>query len=128
MNTKPIPLAIPDLGGREGTYLAACVRDNWVSSAGPYVGEMEARMAALCGRRHAVATVNGTTALHLALLVAGVGAGDLVVVPDFTFAATANAVAHAGATPLFVDVTEESWRSEERRVGKECRSRWSPYH
>ena len=109
MSTKPIPLAIPDLGGREGDYLAACVRDNWVSSAGPHVGEMEARMAALCGRRHAVATVNGTTALHLALLVAGVGAGDMVVVPDFTFAATANAVAHAGATPLFVDVTEESW-------------------
>jgi dTDP-4-amino-4,6-dideoxygalactose transaminase len=70
---------------------------------------MERRLAALSARRHAVATVNGTAALHLALLALGVGRGDLVVVPDWTFAATANAVVHAGATPLFVDVTEESW-------------------
>src|SRR5690606_33017254 len=100
-----IPLAVPDLRGNEAKYLAQCVADNWVSSVGPFVTEMERRMAALAGRRHAVATVNGTAALHLALLALGVGRGDLVAVPDWTFAATANAVVHAGATPLFIDVT-----------------------
>src|SRR5690606_26554775 len=80
-----------------------------VSSVGPFVAEMERRMAAHAGRRHAIATVNGTAALHLALLALGVGRGDLVAVPDWTFAATANAVIHAGATPLFIDVTGTSW-------------------
>lgn len=104
-----IPLSVPDLRGREAEYLARCVADNWVSSAGPYVTELEARMAALPGRAHAVATVNGTAALHLALTAAGVGAGDLVALPDWTFAATANAVIHAGAVPLLLDITRESW-------------------
>jgi dTDP-4-amino-4,6-dideoxygalactose transaminase len=104
-----IPLSEPDLRGREAEYLAACVRDNWVSSAGPQIVEFERRMAALTGRKFAVATVNGTAGLHLALLAAGVKAGDRVAVPDWTFAATANAVAHAGAIPFFVDVRREDW-------------------
>jgi len=104
-----IPVTIPDLRGNEAKYLAECVRDNWVSSAGPFVTEMERRMAALSGRAHAVATVNGTTAIELALRGMGVGAGDLVAVPDWTFAATANAVIHAGAVPLFMDVTAATW-------------------
>lgn len=104
-----IPLAVPDLRGREAEYLARCVTDNWVSSAGPEVGALESRMATLCGRAHGVAIVNGTTALQLALTAAGVGAGDFVAIPDWTFAGTANAVIHAGATPLFVDITSESW-------------------
>lgn len=104
-----IPLTIPDLRGNEAQYLAECVRDNWVSSAGPFVMEMERRMATLTRRNHAVATVNGTTAIELSLRGAGVGAGDLVAIPDWTFAATANAVIHAGATPLFIDVTGATW-------------------
>lgn len=104
-----IPLAIPDLRGNEAAYLGRCVADNWVSSAGPAVTELESRVAALCGRRFAVATVNGTAALHLALRVAGAGPGGRVVVPDFTFAATANAVLAAGAEPHFVDVTPATW-------------------
>jgi dTDP-4-amino-4,6-dideoxygalactose transaminase len=110
MTESPIiPLAVPDLRGNEAAYLARCVADNWVSSAGPDVRALEDRLAALGGVDHAVATVNGTTALHLALIAAGVGPGDLVAVPDFTFVATANAVVHAGARPLFVDVDEVSW-------------------
>jgi dTDP-4-amino-4,6-dideoxygalactose transaminase len=105
----PIPLSVPDLRGREREYLARCVDDNWVSSAGPFVSELERRSAELCGRRFAVATCNGTAALHLALLGLGVRPGDLVIVPDWTFAATANAVAHAGATPCFVDVRSDDW-------------------
>lgn len=104
-----IPLAIPDLRGRESEYLKNCVDDNWVSSAGPYVTEFEERIAERTGRKHAVAMVNGTTALQLALEVAGVRPGDAVIIPDWTFAATANAVIHAGAIPVFVDVTWESW-------------------
>jgi dTDP-4-amino-4,6-dideoxygalactose transaminase len=104
-----IPLAIPDLRGRELELLTKCVRDNWVSSAGPEVLELEHSMAQLTGRAHAVATVNGTAALHLALLGLGIRPGDRVIVPDWTFAATANAVAHAGATPVFVDVTASDW-------------------
>ena len=104
-----IPLSVPDLRGNERAYLERCVADNWVSSAGPFVAEFEERMAALAGRAHGIAAVNGTAALHLALLAAGVRPGDRVIVPDWTFAATANAVYHAGAEPLFVDVTRETW-------------------
>ena len=104
-----IPLSIPDLRGREAEYLATCVDDNWVSSAGPFVTSFETETAALAGRKFGVATVNGTAALHLALIGAGVQKGDHVAVPDWTFAATANAVHHAGAIPLFVDVNSDSW-------------------
>ncbi len=115
---QTIPLCVPDLRGREAEYLTACVRDNWVSSAGPFVTDFEARVAETAGRRHGVATVNGTTALHLALLAAGVGPNDLVIVPDWTFAATANAVYHAGATPYFVDITRESWTLDPGLTGQ----------
>lgn len=104
-----IPLAEPDLRGNEAAYLAQCVRDNWVSSAGPFVRDFERRVAALAGSPHAVAAVNGTAALYLGLRAAGVKPGDHVAVPDFTFAATANAVLLAGATPVFLDVTRETW-------------------
>jgi perosamine synthetase len=104
-----IPLAVPDLGAAEARALARCVEDNWVSSAGPDVTAFEATIADLAGVDHGVAVVNGTAALHLVLLIAGVKPGDRVIVPDWTFAATANAVRHAGATPVFVDVTAESW-------------------
>ena len=104
-----IALSTPDLRGREAEYLAQCVRDNWVSSAGPFVVAMEERMALLTARRYAIATVNGTAALHLAVMAAGVAPGDLVIVPDWTFAATAASVVHAGAQPYFVDVTRDTW-------------------
>lgn len=104
-----IPLSVPDLRGREAEYLARCVQDNWVSSAGPFVTRFEQEMAKLAGCRHAVAFVNGTAALHLALVAAGVGPRQHVILPDFTFAATANAVYHAGARPLFADVSPETW-------------------
>jgi len=116
-SAKAIPLAIPDLRGAEVEYLTRCVTTNWVSSAGPDVEAFEAALAELCGADHAVATMNGTAALHLALIVAGVGPGDLVIVPDFTFVATANAVIHAGATPLFVDVSDESWTLDANCLG-----------
>lgn len=117
-DTARIPLSVPDLRGREADYLAQCVADNWVSSAGPFVTAFEERMTALTGRRHAVATVNGTAAIHLALVAAGIGPGDRVIVPDWTFAASANAVYHAGATPVLIDVTEDSWTIDPALVAR----------
>ena len=106
---KSIPLSVPDLRGKEIEYLTHCVTGNWVSSAGPFVTELEGRVAQVAGCAHAVATSSGTTALKLALIAAGIGPGHLVAVPDWTFAATANAVIHAGAEPIFIDVTANTW-------------------
>jgi len=108
-DAEPIPLSIPDLGGKEAEYLLQCVRDNWVSSAGPFISQFEQKIAEWCGRKYAVATVNGTTALHLALVGAGARRDTLVAVPDWTFAASVNAVCHSGAEPLLVDVSKETW-------------------
>jgi perosamine synthetase len=107
--SKKIPLSVPDLGKAEAAALARCVADNWVSSAGPDVVQFETRMATLAHRKYGIAIVNGTAALYLALRVAGVKPGDHVLLPDFTFAATANAVMQALAIPVFLDVTEASW-------------------
>jgi dTDP-4-amino-4,6-dideoxygalactose transaminase len=104
-----IPLAIPNLAGNEAKYLQECVETNFVSTVGPFVSRFEDMVANSSGARHAVATSAGTTGLHAALVALGVGRDDLVVIPSFTFIATANAVAHAGATPWLFDVTEDSW-------------------
>lgn len=104
-----LPISIPDLRGREADYLTQCVETNWVSSAGAFVTDFESAIADYVGVARGVAIVNGTCAIELALRVAGVGPGDVVLVPDWTFAATANAVRHTGAVPHFVDVSLESW-------------------
>lgn len=104
-----IPLAVPHLTREEEEAVLRCVRDNWVSSAGPDVSKFEKLVAQYTSRRFAVATVNGTAALHLALMAVGVKSDDHVIVPDWTFAASANAVAHVGAVPHFVDVNAEDW-------------------
>ena len=106
---EPIPNAVPHLGGNEWKYLKECLDTNWVSSAGPFVDRFEREVAAYVGVPHAVATVNGTAALHVALLAAGVEPGDEVLVPSFTFIATAHAVAHCGAQPVFLDCEPVSW-------------------
>ncbi len=93
----------PEFTGREWDYVKECIDTGWVSSVGKYVDEFERRVAAAGGTAFAVATVNGTTALHVAFLLAGVKAGDEVIVPALTFVATANAVSHAGAVPHFAD-------------------------
>jgi len=98
-----VALHEPELKGREIEYLSRCIETGWVSYAGEYVTQFEADLARISQVAHAVAMVNGTVALHAALLVAGVKPGDEVLVPTLTFAATANAVAHAGAEPHFVD-------------------------
>ena len=97
------PLHEPWFTGRELEYVKNCLDTGWVSSAGAYVEEFERRLAEFTGMRYAVATVNGTAALHVCLRLAGAEAGDEVIVPALTFVATANAVAYCGASPHFAD-------------------------
>ena len=106
---RVIPNAVPHLAGNEWKYIKECLDTNWVSSVGPFVDRFEREVAAHVGAPHAVATVNGTAALHVALLAAGVGPGDEVLVPALTFIATANAVTYCGAQPVFLDSEEVSW-------------------
>ena len=108
MSTR-IPNAVPCLRGNEWTYLKECLDTNWVSSAGPFVDRFEREVAERVGVPHAVAVVNGSAALHIALLAAGVRAGDAVLVPSLTFIATVNAIAHCGAAPIFMDVEAVAW-------------------
>jgi perosamine synthetase len=102
---RPVELHEPRFGARERELVLDCIDTNWVSSAGKYVARFEEMAAAATGSRHAVAIVNGTAALHAALLLEGVAPNDEVLLPSITFVATANAVSHAGAVPHFVDST-----------------------
>jgi perosamine synthetase len=105
---RPIALHEPYFAGRENTYVKSCIDEGWVSSVGEFVNRFECELAASCGAAHAVVMVNGTCALHAALLAMGVQHGDEVLIPSLTFVATANAVMHAGAVPHFVDAEETS--------------------
>jgi len=100
---RPVALHEPRFAGREWDYLKQCLDSGWVSSAGRFVDEFEARLSTLCGAKAAIAVVNGTAALHVALRLVGAGPGDEVIVPTLTFVATANAVTYCGAVPHFVD-------------------------
>ena len=104
-----IYLSPPHLSGREQAAAAAALASNWVAPAGPEINAFEREFAAEVGAPHAVAVSSGTAALHLALLAAGVGAGDEVLVSTLTFAATAFAVRYVGAVPVFVDSDRATW-------------------
>jgi len=99
-----VPLHRPVFDGNEKRYLAECIDSNFVSSVGARVTEFEQKIAEFTGARHAVATVNGTAALHVALQLAGTRPGDEVITQALTFIATCNALSYAGAHPVFVDV------------------------
>lgn len=116
MSDAPIALCEPYLRGNEQRYLNDCLESTFVSSVGPYVDRFEREFAAYTGSPYAVACVNGTAAIHLALYVSGVGHGDTVLVSDFTFIATANPVRYLGAQPIFVDSEERSWNLDPART------------
>jgi perosamine synthetase len=103
-----IALHEPEFAGREWDYVKDCIDTTWVSSVGSYVDRFERDIAELTGAAHAVATSNGTSALHVCLLLAGVVQGDEVLLPTLTFVATANAVRYAGAVPHLADSEENS--------------------
>ena len=108
IGSGPVALHEPRFRGKEWIYLKECLDSTYVSSVGKFVDRFEEDLASFTGAKRAVAVVNGTAALHIALLLAGVKAGDEVLVPALTFAATANAVAYCQATPHFVDSEEGS--------------------
>lgn len=113
-----IPLCIPNLAGNEARYLQECVDTNFVSSVGPFVERFESMVAEATGAARAVATASGTAGIHAALLAAGVGRDDLVVLPSLTFIASANAIAHCGAEPWLMDVDEASWTLDPRTLSE----------
>ena len=104
----PVPLHRPLFEGNERRYLVECIDSNFVSSVGAKVTEFERSTAEFVGARHAVATVNGTAALHVALQLVGVERGDEVICQALTFIATCNALSYAGARPVFIDVDRDT--------------------
>lgn len=103
-----IPLHAPHFGGNEKKYLNDCIDSTFVSSVGEYVNRFEAMMAEITGAKYAIAIVNGTNALHMALLLCGVQREDEVISQALTFIATANAISYIGAQPVFVDVDADT--------------------
>ena len=100
----------------EQAYAADAVASTWISSSGKYLDRFEREFADACECRFALATSNGTTALHLALAALGVGPGDEVIVPSMTYIATANAVTYCGAEPVFVDIEPTTWCLDPARI------------
>lgn len=120
------PVAAPDLSGNEAAYVAECLRSTRISSQGAFLDRFERQVAERVGAREAVATSNGTTALHVALLALGIGPGDEVIVPALTFVATANAVVYCGAKPVIADCLPDTWcmspESARRLIGPRTRA------
>ena len=106
--TEFIPLHEPKFFGNERDYVIDCIDSTFVSSVGKYVDRFEQMMAEYTGAKYAVATVNGTAALHIALKLAGVNRGDEVVTQSLSFVATCNAISYCGAKPVFVDVDKDT--------------------
>ncbi len=104
--SETIPLSVPSIKGNEWVYVKECLDTEWVSSAGKFVDRFEAGLSEFTGAPYSVACVNGTAALHITLLVAGVQAGDEVIVPTITFIAPVNAIRYVGALPIFMDCDE----------------------
>ncbi|WP_375416434.1 DegT/DnrJ/EryC1/StrS family aminotransferase [uncultured Hymenobacter sp.] len=102
-------LSPPHLGRHELNYVHKAIEDNWVAPAGPNITGFEADICQATGAAHAVALVSGTAAIHLGLVLLGVGPGDEVLCPSFTFVATANPILYLGATPVFIDSEADTW-------------------
>jgi len=120
-----IPLAEPCLQGNEWRYVKECLDTNWVSSVGPFVDRFEETVAGYIGADYGIATVNGTAALHMALLLAGVERDDEVLLSSLSFIAPANAVRYMGAWPVFIDAEPGYWQMDPQKVVEfldtECR-------
>lgn len=111
-----IPVCEPTLNGNELKYVQQAVETNWISSAGSYIHEFEAKFAEKCGARYGIACANGTVAMHLALATLGLEPGDEVIIPTFTMIATINAVVYCGATPVLIDNEAEYWQMDVAQV------------
>jgi aminotransferase in exopolysaccharide biosynthesis len=105
-----ILLSGPNISGNEWKYVKECLDTAWVSSVGAYVNKFEEMMAEFTGTKYAVATSSGTTALHISLMLAGVKRDDYVIVPNLTFIASVNSINYTGASPILMDVDENTWQ------------------
>ena len=119
--SQMIALHEPEFAGREWEYVKDCLDTGWVSSVGAYVDRFERDLSAITGARHAIATSNGTSALHICLILAGVLPGEEVLMPALTFIATANAVSYIGAHPHFVDSEDNSLGVDAARLDAHLR-------
>lgn len=111
-----IPVNEPLLNGNERRYLQECIDSGWISSEGPFVQRLEAGMAKITGRRHAIAVSNGTAAIEAAVAALDLGAGDEVILPTFTIISCAAAVVRSGATPVLVDCNPTTWNMDLTQV------------
>jgi len=116
--THKIPVCEPALNGRELEYVIDAVKSTWISSSGRYIKAFEENFSSYIGLKHGITTTSGTTALHLALVAAGIKAGDEIILPDFTMIAPAYAVCYTGACPVFVDVDPETWTMDPAQISQ----------
>ena len=113
-----VPLSIPEIRGNEWKYLKECLDTGWVSSVGSFVDRFEREIAAYVGAKYAVATINGTAALHTALQVIGLRPDDEVLVSDLTFVSPVNAVRYLQANPVFIDSHPVTWQIDPDKVAR----------
>lgn len=118
-----IPVAEPLIGEKEKEYVRDCMESGWISSMGKYVPKFEEEFSRFCNTKYGISTCNGTTALHLALLVLDIKPQDEVIVPTLTFVATANVVRYTGATCVFVDSEDKTWNMDISRTENKINSK-----
>ena len=123
MLNKRIYLSPPHLDGREREYLLQAFDSNWITTLGPHVDAFENEICAMTGMKYAAALSSGTAALHLALIMLGISAGDEVICSDLTFAASANAIAYLGASPIFIDSDRVTWNMDPTLLADELLDR-----
>jgi len=111
-NQQLIPLSVPNIAGNEWKYVKDCLDTGWISSVGSYVTQFEQMVAQFAGAKYGVATVNGTSALHISLLLSGVRPNDYVILPNLTFVASANSVKYLGAEPILIDADPDYWQMD----------------
>ena len=117
MNPK-IFLSSPHMGGGEMKYITEAFEQNWIAPLGPNVNEFEKELAEAIGVKHVAALSSGTSAIHLALILLGVGQGDHVIASSFTFSATVNPIVYQGAVPVLVDSEDETWNMDPELLEK----------
>ena len=109
---KTVLLSVPNISGNELKYVKECLETGWISSAGSYVDKFEQMVADYAGAKYGIATMNGTSALHIALLLAGVKPKDYVIVSNMTFVASANSIKYTGADPILIDADPKTWQMD----------------
>ena len=107
-----IPLTVPQISKSAWKYVKECLDTGWISSAGTYVTQFENRVAEYCGAKYAIATVNGTSAIHIALQLIGVGRDHYVIAPNLTFVASVNPIVYAGGRPILIDIDPQTWQMD----------------